>query len=168
MGFRRIYLPFCIAQLHRPDLRRLDDFPDPRSDAAHNRMDTARRGFAVSRLCRTRVTGCRRRGRIKATIWNGWSAICIFPWKEFSACRWTSPPPLSSSLPIYGAVLDHSKAGEFYVNFSLGRHRRQTFGRRSHRDARIFSPRRPFRVGSGDDDHPGLGRCAASRQSRLR
>ncbi len=89
------------------------------SDAAHHRRDHAGGRAPVHRLRDARAVSCRRRGRTAATTSRAWSATCSSRWKAFSA----SPVDVSATLiilfTIYGAFLQHSGAGKFFIDFSL-------------------------------------------------
>ena len=50
---------------------------------------------------------------------RGWSAICSSRWKAFSALPVDVSATLIIMFTIYGAILQHSGAGKFFIDFSL-------------------------------------------------
>ena len=89
-----------------------------RGDAAHHRLDRAGRRAAVHRL-RISVRICRRPGRIAATTFGQLVGHLFITLEGIFGI----PVDVSSSLiilfTIYGAFLQHSGAGKFFIDFSM-------------------------------------------------
>ena len=118
---RRVRAPRRAAQRPRHRLRRRDDPARAGGDAPHGRLDPARgRG---RRSCSTPTSGasCRRRGRsrTRATACRGSSA------RPTWGCQGIFGVPLDVAatyivlFTLYGAVLEYSGAGNFFLDISL-------------------------------------------------
>ena len=88
-------------------------------DAAHLRLDHAGGRADVHRLCDARDPICRRPGRTAATPSRGWSGICSSRSKGIFGVAVDVSSSLIILFTIYGAFLQHSGAGKFFIDFSL-------------------------------------------------
>lgn len=68
---------------------------------------------------------------------------------------------------IYGAFLEFSGAGKFFIDFSLRAMGGEAHRGGSNRDPGLFSPRRTLRQRGGHHGHPGFGGLSHAGQGRI-